>query len=249
MKAMPKGEFRLALHYGERRITCEVRRSFKRVRPSVVIHVEPTGKVLVDAPPHAAEADIRVAVTRRLGWISKRLTEVEDRLRVLTPREYVSGETVLYLGRRYRLKVVKSRIASGTKLRGGYMEVMVRDRAPRLVRDELNLWFRNRAKEILLQRLVDVSARLRWVSQIPPVTVRQMKRQWGSCSPRGRVALNVGLVRVPRECIDYVLLHELCHLKVHNHGRAFYRLLDRHLPDWRQVKLRLDGMADLVLRG
>lgn len=112
----------------------------------------------------------------------------------------------------------------------------------------MNLWFRNRAREILLQRLVDVSARLRWVSDVPPVTLRQMKRQWGSCSPRGRIALNIGLVRVPRECIDYVLLHELCHLKVHNHGRAFHRLLDRHLPDWRQIKLRLDAMADLVLR-
>ena len=112
----------------------------------------------------------------------------------------------------------------------------------------MNLWFRNRAREILLQRLVDVSARLRWVSDVPPVTLRQMKRQWGSCSPRGRIALNIGLVRVSRECIDYVLLHELSHLKVHNHGRAFHRLLDRHLPDWRQIKLRLDAMADLALR-
>jgi predicted metal-dependent hydrolase len=112
----------------------------------------------------------------------------------------------------------------------------------------LNLWLRSRAREILLQRLINMSGRLQWVSEVPPVTIRQMKRQWGSCSPRGRIALNVGLVRVPRECIDYVLLHELCHLKAHNHGRAFYRLLDRHLPDWRQIKLRLDGMADLVLR-
>lgn len=248
MKAMPKGEFRLVLHYGERRITCEVRKSEKRAKPSVAIHVEPTGKVLVDAPLQATEADIRVAVTRKLGWINKRLAEAETRLQMLTPREYVSGETVLYLGRRYRLKVVKSRNASGTKLRGGYMEVTVRNRAPRLVRDQLNLWFRNRAREILLQRLIDVSGRLRWVSEVPPVALRQMRRQWGSCSPRGRIALNVGLVQVPRECIDYVLLHELCHLKVHNHGRAFYRLLDRHLPDWRQIKLRLDSMADLVLR-
>jgi len=248
MKPQSKGGFRLVLHYGERRITCEVRRSVERAKRSVAIHVEPSGKVRVDAPLQAAEADIRVVVTRKLGWINKRLTEAEARLRMLTPREYVSGETVLYLGRRYCLKVVKSRTAWGTKLRGGYLEVTVRNRAPRIVRDELDLWFRNKAGEILPQRLVDVSGRLRWISEVPPVTLRHMKRQWGSCSPRGRIALNVGLVRVPRECIDYVLLHELCHLKVHNHGRAFYRLLDRHLPDWRQIKLRLDGMADLVLR-
>jgi predicted metal-dependent hydrolase len=210
--------------------------------------VEPTGKVLVDAPLHASHTEIRLAVTRRLGWINKRLTEVESRMRMLTPREYVSGETVLYLGRRYRLKVVKARSEIGTKLRGGYVEVTVRSPAPRIVRDELNLWLRTRAREILPQRLINMSARLRWVSDVPPVTLRQTKRQWGSCSPRGRIALNIGLVRVPRECIDYVLLHELCHLKVHNHERAFHRLLDRHLLDWRQIKLRLDAMADLVLR-
>jgi len=248
MKPRPKGEFRLALHYGDRRIHCEVRRSARRVKPSVAIHVEPTGKVLVDAPLRASDADIRLAVTRKLGWINKRLVDVEGRMRLLTPREYVSGETVLYLGRRYRLKVVKARSGYGAKLRGGYVEVNVRSPAPRIVRDELNLWLQSRAREILLQRMIDVSDQLRWVSAVPPVSVRQMKRQWGNCSPGGRITLNVGLVRVPRECIDYVLLHELCHLKVHNHGRAFYRLLDRHLPNWRQTKLRLDGMADLVLR-
>ncbi len=74
-----------------------------------------------------------------------------------------------------------------------------------------------------------------------------MKVQWGSCSPAGRITLNPHLVKAPRECIDYVLLHELCHLRHHNHSPQFYRSLDRHMPRWRAIKERLDGMAEQVL--
>lgn len=246
MRTTPQADFRLVLPYGDRRIRCEVRRSKKRAKRSVAIHVEPDGRVLVDAPLLAANAEIRLAVTRRLAWVYRRVCEAEKRLRLITPREYVSGETVLYLGRRYRLKVV-SQSESGAWLRRGYLEVGVPSRSPQAVRKELEQWLRRRAKEVLPQRLSKASERLRWVEKTPPVSIRQMSRQWGSCSPKGRIALNVGLVRVPTECIDYVLLHELCHLRVHNHGRSFYRLLDMHLPDWRRIKDRLDNMADMAL--
>ena len=238
---------RLVLPYGDRRIGCEVRRSKQRVKRSIAIHVEPDGRVVVDAPLQAAAPDIRLAVTRRLAWIHRRIVEIENRQRVLTPREYVSGETVIYLGRRYRLKVVNSQGANQVRLRGGYLAVAVSDRSPETVRQELEEWFQARAKEFLPRRLAMMSARLNWVKQIPPLSIRRMSRQWGSCSPQGRIALNVDLVRVPRECIDYVLLHELTHLREHNHGPAFYRVLDRHLPDWKRTKARLDALADLAL--
>ena len=247
MKATANADTRLALPYGDRRIRCEVRRSKLRVKPSVAIHVEPDGRVLIDAPLQAADAEIRLAVTRRLAWIHRRLLEVESRKKLLMPREYVSGETVLYLGRRYRLKVASTQLGHNTRLRGGYLEIAVTNRSPEIVREALEKWLCTRAKEVLPQRLAKLSARLQWVKATPPLSIRRMTRQWGSCSPQGRIALNVDLVRVPTECIDYVLLHELCHLKAHNHGPAFYRLLNAHLPDWKRVKSRVDEMADSVL--
>ncbi len=96
-------------------------------------------------------------------------------------------------------------------------------------------------------RLDRIASELRWVRQLPPLRLRAMRVQWGSCSPGGRLTLNPHLVRAPRECIDYVLLHELCHLKEHNHSARFYRLLDAHMPSWRAVKARLDGLAEVVL--
>ncbi|BCT92048.1 metal-dependent hydrolase [Lysobacter helvus] len=238
---------RLVLPYGDSRIRCEVRRSKQRVKRSIAIHVEPDGRVVVDAPLQAADPDIRLAVARRLAWIHRRMVEVENRQLVVTPREYVSGETAVYLGRRYRLKVVSAQGGNQVRLRAGYLEVAVSNRSPETVRHELEQWFQARAKEFLPTRLAMMSERLRWVKAIPPLSIRRMSRQWGSCSPQGRISLNVGLVRVPRECIDYVLLHELTHLREHNHGPAFYRLLDRHLPNWKRTKARLDGLAEVAL--
>ena len=238
---------RMTLPYGERRIRCEVRRSKQRIGKSIAIHVEPDGRVVVDAPFQAADADIRLAAMHRLPWIHRRMIEVEARRKLITPREYVSGEAAIYLGRRYRLKVVTSQGADQVRLRGGYFEVAVSDRSPEAVRRELEKWYRGRAKEFLPRRLATISARLKWVTAVPPLSIRRMIRQWGSCSPKGRISLNVDLIRVPRECIDYVLLHELIHLREHNHGKAFYQILYRNLPDWKQIKSRLDGMAEVAL--
>ena len=74
-----------------------------------------------------------------------------------------------------------------------------------------------------------------------------MNRQWGSCSPAGRITLHALLSNAPRECIDFVLLHEMCHLREHNHSKKFYRMLDRHMPDWQRVKARLDGLSEQIL--
>lgn len=236
---------RLTLPYGERTIRCELQRR-TRTKRSVAIHVEPDGRVLVEAPLNATNPEIRAAVTKRLAWIHQRVMEAERRQQ-LTPRQYVSGETVLYLGRRYRLKVLSAQAAQSTGLRGGYLEVAVEIRTPAAVRDELERWFRERAGAVLPARLTQMSEQLRWVKAVPPVSLRRMSRQWGSCSPSGRIALNVGLIRTPVECIDYVLLHELIHLKAHNHSPAFYRTLDRHLPEWQRIKTRLDSFAELAL--
>jgi len=248
MTSMPHAVDRLQLPYGNRRISCEVRRSRLRTKHSVAIHVEPDGRVVVDAPADATSAAVRLAVSKRLAWIHRRLVAVENRRKFSAPREYVSGETVLYLGRRYQLKVVSTTEANTVRLRGRYLEICTGDRSAETVRALQDRWFRERARDFLPKRLAMSAQDLRWLKTIPEVSVRQMRRQWGSCSPAGRITLNTSLIHVPRECVDYVLLHELCHLKVHNHGRTFYQLLDRHVPRWKQIKVRLDDMADLVLR-
>ena len=236
------------VHYGEELIHYTVRRRPERKSTRVAIHVEPDGRVLVDAPENASDKQVRTADIARARWIYGHLAVIRRRRAHVLPREYVSGESLLYLGRRYCLKVIKKGGNSASvQLRGGYVEVLVPDRNPEAVRKALNNWYRGRARIVLGERLEAMVSSLRWMRTVPPLRLRIMKVQWGSCSPAGRLTLNPHLVKAPRECIDYVLLHELCHLKEHNHSNNFYRLLEKHLPQWRRKKERLDELADFVL--
>ena len=235
--------------YGDEVIAFHLRRQPSRSVTRVAIHVEPDARVLVDASDTAPLAEVLAAVKKRARWISQHVSAAKVRLAHVLPREYVSGESLHYLGRRYRLKVV---IDAGSKaqarMRGAFIVVTTPEQAPATIKKALDVWYRQRAREVFADRLAVVSAPLRWVKQLPSTRLQFMTVQWGSCSPLGRITLNPLLVKAPRECIDYVLLHELCHLLHHNHSPKFYRTLDRHMPNWRAVKEKLDNMAEEVFR-
>lgn len=247
MMTVPPESDVLVVPYGDRRLRCDVRRTAERNRNRVAIHVDPDGRILVDAPQRATDAEIRLALTKRARWVQNRLQEIDDSRRHVLPREYISGESVYYLGRRYQLKVLSIQDSPAVRLHGGYLIVAIGSRDPADVRVALHNWYRARAKRALQMRLEVVCARLPWIKQPPPTSLRLMKARWGSCSPTGRLTLNPDLVRAPRECIDYVIAHELCHLKVHDHSPNFYRLLEANVPNWKEVKSRLDRMAEAIL--
>lgn len=103
-------------------------------------------------------------------------------------------------------------------------------------------WYLDHARDVFtrrMQELVQRAALLR-LSHVPPLTVRRLLKRWGSCSAEGRILLNVDAVKLPAGCVDYLILHELCHLKVPNHSKAFWRLLDACMPDWERWRRRLD---------
>lgn len=239
----------LRVAYGDVEIAFTLRYQPSRVVSRVAIHVEPDGRVQVDAPSAASIAEVLAAVKKRSRWICERVNAARARLEHVLPSEYVSGESLLYLGRRYRLKVIVDLAASvETRMRGAFIIVVVPKRDTITIRLALESWYRQRAREVFAQRLSVITEPLEWVHGLPTVRLQFMKRQWGSCSPSGRITLNPWLVRAPREAIDYVLLHEVCHLKHHNHSQAFYSTLDRHMPDWRKIKERLDEQVEEYLR-
>ncbi len=239
----------LHFRYGDELIAFTLRQQPSRTVRSVAIHVEPDGRVLVDAPDGAAVTDVVSALKKRARWISQHVNAAKERLAHVLPREYVSGESLHYLGRRYRLKVViDPSMAVQARMRGAFITVTVPKYSAITVKSALDAWYRQRARELFADRLVAVAEPLRWVQKLPPTRLQRMTVQWGSCSPAGRITLNPLLVKAPRECIDYVLLHELCHLRYHNHSPHFYRLLNRHMPNWRKVKEKLDNMAEDLFR-
>lgn len=235
------------VRYGDSAIPFVVRRQPGRHVGKVAIHVEPDGQVVIDAAPDDLLERIRWAVTKRAPWIERHVREAHLRRAHVLPREYVSGEAAHYLGRRYRLKVsLGTDVTPVVRLRGGYIEVTCSDTGK--VEPMLQDWYRARARDYFPERIAAVASELPWMRQLPRTRLAFLKRQWGNCSPAGILTLNIHLMQAPRECMDYVLLHELCHLREHNHSRRFYRLLDRYMPGWRDVKTRLDNMADTLMR-
>jgi hypothetical protein len=235
------------LRYGDEEIAYSVRVNPNR-RGRIVINVLPNGVVDIEAPDSASSAAIGKAVQKRARWIVSHVREARKRYEHVLPREYVSGEQVLYLGRRYSLKVRKvAKSARSVKLKGGLLIVAAEDTGRSAVRARLRAWYRMKARDYFAGRITAVSETLPWRQDPPPFRLLAMRKHWGSCATGGNVTLNPFLVRAPRECIDYVIAHELCHLREHNHSPAFFRLLGRAVPGWEGVKARLDGMAEIIL--
>ena len=239
---------RLRCQYGEGEFLYEVIYLPKNQR-KIAIHIHPNGAVQVDAPEGAEQTDIRQAVNKRARWVMKHLTDIQERQREVLPRQYVSGESHFYLGRRHMLKVNHApRSVPEVKLFRGRLNVTTQDKSPDAVRRLLWNWYRAHAKTIFQRRLDLLGSQIPWVRKFPPeIRLLTMKRQWGSCSSGGSIILNPHLVKAPRDCVDYVVLHELCHLREHNHSPEFYRLLTQLLPEWQSVKAKLDNMSEILL--
>jgi hypothetical protein len=235
------------VRYGDEQAAYSVIRNPKR-KQRVKIKVRPDGTVEVEAPAAASYEEIVRAVQKRANWIFPRIAAAQKRFEQVSPREYVSGEQVLYLGRRYCLKVQKgARSERSVKLKGAYLQVTTDDKSREAVRRMVQSWYRQRAHIYFVGRAKDLARRLPWRVEPPSIRLREMTRSWGSCAEDGAITLHPALVKAPRECIDYVMLHELCHLREHNHGPAFYRLVNRAMPHWEQTKARLDQMAEFVM--
>lgn len=235
------------LRYGDRIANYKIV-SADRLTTKILIHVHPDGIVQVEAPPNREPAIIQAAVQKRARWIFDNLDSANDARAYALPREYVGGETHFYLGRRYRLKVKAERsVPSSVKLLRGCIEITVPVADRTAIRRRLGQWYRARAQDYFRRRLDEIAAGIDWLSVAPPMRLVPMQHQWGSCSPAGAINLNPALIRAPRHCIDYVLLHEICHLKEHNHSKKFYALLSQHDPNWVATKAELDRLAELLL--
>jgi predicted metal-dependent hydrolase len=214
----------------------------------VLIQVKPDCSVVVQAPNTASPEAVLAAVKKRARWIYNQLKIFRAQLEHSQPRRFVSGESHYYLGKQYVLKVIESNDhLPCVKLLRGKVEVVCSKKSGETVKSLLDTWYKERAKEVLHRRLEAMLEQTLWVKKLPPLRVQAMQKQWGSCSPSGRLTLNTHLVKAPRECIDYVILHELCHLAEHNHSKKFYRLMTQVMPNWEKVKAKLDGMVERIL--
>jgi len=226
------------IHFGSKRIDYNL---YKGTRKNLRIVVSPEMMIDVKAPDNVGDREIENALRKKVPWLNKTLNKIQSYHPLPTPKQYISGETIVYLGRQYRLKIDKGE-SPEAKLVGRFLRVFIDELdSKEKVRQIVDLWYRARS-QIIFGRYMKAcySVASRHGVPEPTLTIRKMKRRWGSCSASGRITLNLDLIGVPVHCIEYVIMHELSHLVHHNHSREYFALLTRCLPDWRQRKNTLD---------
>ncbi len=224
--------------YGSERIEFLLSR---RERKTLAITVHPDLRVEVIAPIEADEDAIMKRVQSRARWILRQRRQFLSWMPKPAPRRYRSGETHRYLGRQYRLRIVESK-NPGVSLKGSFLEIRQPDVTDaRSARRQLDQWFRRQAERRFRVEMEKAMRRLIHLHLAPPVLrLLRMPKRWGSCTAKGEILLNPELIKTPGACIEYVILHEICHLKHPNHSASFFRMLDALLPDWRERKQRLE---------
>lgn len=223
------------LQFGSKEIRYRLRRTHRK---TLGIAVSPDLSVEVSAPFGAQIEAIEKIIRKRAPWIIRQENYfLSFHPRTPAPR-YVSGESIQYLGKSYRLKLLKGKKVDVHRSRH-VLEVTLpnRARAGKVVQT----WLRQRAKwdfAEIAEPWIRKFARL----GVNPMSIylQKMPTRWGSCTPKGKIILNPELIQAPIRCIEYVIVHELCHLVHRSHNQKFFKLQKRMMPDWERVKERLE---------
>lgn len=212
-----------------------------RDRKTMAIEVNPDSSVCVVAPMEATPEQIQSKVEKRASWIAKQQRFFNGKPTYMYQPEWVSGENIYYLGRQYRLKVNQG--DPGVKMRGKYLNVWVNKKTDvKRIESLVNAWYLKHSRLKLEERIELLYPMLEKEGlKMNSLIIRKLKKRWGSCTKKGNIVINSDLIKAPIHCIDYVLVHELCHLKHHDHGPKFWKLLSKYCPEWEKMKNKLEN--------
>ncbi len=226
-----------SIDFGSKQIKFQVK--FAK-RKSLGITVTPDMEVLAIAPIDTPIERIKDKIRHRAPWIIKQQGFFLSFHPKSAPKRYVSGESHLYLGRNYRLKILSGK-SSRVTCKGRFIEVTSKDKSK--VKGLLRKWYREKAKEKFAEIAEPLIQKFRKY-QVEPrgLYLQEMTTRWGSCTSRGKIILNPELVKAPKACIEYVIVHELCHLVHPNHTQKFFDLQTKEMKDWEKWKGKLERL-------
>ena len=218
-------------------------------RKTVGISLYPDKKIEITAPFGTSLADIQKVVERKAKWIFSKLEELEKYQTVELKKDYKAGRTLKLLGREYLIKVIvipefeEEHIVQEKRL----LKVYVHDSQQKeRIHLQIEDWYRNEAMVYLSQKFEQCYQKIkRYKIPKPFYYLRSMTRRWGSCTAKGNILLNPEIMQFPSHCIEYIIMHELCHLKHKNHSKEFYHFLETVLPDWKERARDLDSFLQV----
>jgi predicted metal-dependent hydrolase len=222
-----------------------------RPRVTRCIHLELAehGSLQVVAPRRMSKRVIQATMQEWANYVARFLVEAKAQQQDIPVFGYVSGEQHLFMGQGYPLNIHESAgKRASVELSDGQIQIVSPVCDPGKIRARLTDWYRKKAMQHFSERLAAFSQLASWTGgKSPAMRLRRMKSTWGTCSSKGVITLNPHLVKAPPECIDYVIAHEICHLKEHNHGKAFYALQAELYPGWREAKSHLRNKGHVYL--
>lgn len=225
------------IQFGSRQIDFLVEYSNRK---TLGITVTPDMDVIVKAPLGSSIRKIKEKLEKKAPWILKQQSFFLAYHPKTSERRYISGETHLYMGRQYQLRVEIHNHES-VKLKGKFIEVntLKKSRAKQL----LDHWYLEHARLKLRETARPLIENFKKYKVEPSsIILREMPTRWGSCTPKGKIILNPELIKAPRGCIEYVIIHELCHLIHYDHTQKFMDLQSREMPDWEKWKTKLEQL-------
>lgn len=210
-------------------------------RKTATIYVSNDAKITVKAPLNVNIGRIEAFIRRKGKWLAKQLEEVK-KYRQLPERErYLSGSSLLYLGRQYKI-VIKSAVEyEKVQLLKNQIVIFTKQNVQNDIHNGslVRLWYEKQRKRVFQERFKLISAQFSDFKN-PKLVVIKMKNRWGSYRVNGTVVLNPDLIKASKQCIDYVLYHEFCHHFSKKHNADFYKMLNEKMPDWKTVKEKLE---------
>ncbi len=224
--------------YGDKEIKVEV--EFRK-RKHLSIIVYPDLRVVARAPFKTKTEKISEIIQKKSRWIAKKIDYFNDLEPRLPPSEFVNGEIHYFLGIPYKLKILFDKKAK-LEIAENFIEIKLPNQEIKIKIQKLLMnWYSAKAKELIPERVFKyLPDFLEMGASKPEIRFRKMKRRWGSCSNKNVIILNTELIKSSFYCIDYVVVHELCHLIHHGHNKKFYHLLQTKMPDWKERKKKLE---------
>lgn len=223
------------VNYGQSEIVYTIQFSDRK---TLTITVSPDGEVVAKAPYAANTEVIREKIHKRAAWILKQQNYFKSFGERTPERKYISGESHLYLGRQYLLRVTEGKPDS-VKYKGRYFEIVCSSKAN--AKELMKEWYRDHAKKKFAEIAEPIISRFKRYGVEPSsLYIQEMNNRWGSCTNGRKIILNTELIKAPRPCIEYVITHELCHLVHREHNALFFELLHNEMPDWEKWKNKLE---------
>jgi hypothetical protein len=233
-----------AIQFGSKQINFQLEYSSRK---SLGITVKPDLSVLVKAPFDTSLDKVKEKLRKKAPWIIRQQSFFLYFHPKTPARKYISGETHLYLGRQYQLKVKSEKLKvkiEEIKIKGRFLEVISQDKSN--VKELIEEWYFTKAKDKFHQIAQPLFEEFKTKHNLSFITfhlsLRNMPTRWGSCTPKGKIILNPELIKAPKGCIEYVIIHELCHLVHHDHKQKFIDLQTKEMKDWEKWKTKLEKL-------